>query len=175
MILLIFIIIFAVFVAGILFSPVTIAIDTNRNEYYISLTGYAKISLFIKPDTWKLKLHVLFLSFTFHPFEKKSFEKKSEKATGRKSRILQILHPAKHTKIICKLIKSISIKKLDANIDTNDYPLNALLIPVTQLVRQRNISIHINFENQNAIDFRARTYVYKLVGIVIYIFLTSKN
>ncbi len=124
--------------------------------------------------TWRIKLKLLFLSFTLNPFRKKSLNRdeivKLKKKKSRKRKNLQ-----KFLHLIRKAFKAITIKKLIANIDTDDYPLNAQLFAVASQINQRNISLNINFESRNTFDFKAITYLYKLIGIAITIYITKNK
>jgi hypothetical protein len=111
------------------------------------------------------------MSFTINPFRKAYSEKiKKTRFKKKKTRAMRTLQ--KHLPLVRKAVKTISIKKLHVNLDTNDYPLNAQLFTITPLINQNNISLNINFENRNSFDFKAITYLYKLIGVAIttYIF-----
>lgn len=73
------------------------------------------------------------------------------------------------------LLKLVKIIKLDAAIDTGDFPVNALLIPVVQNLNNNTINIMINFQNDNRLDFIAETRIYKLIILYINLFIITKK
>lgn len=171
MVLLIVAILISLLLAVLLFSPIVFTIDTRSNEYYLSLKGLFRIQLLKTEETWRIKLKLLFLSFTLNPFRKISFNR-VKKVKPKNKYASKSKNPQKYLHLIRKAVKAISIKKLYAEVDTNDYPLNAQLITISPFINQNNISLNINFENRNSFDFKAITYLYKLIGVAIttYIF-----
>lgn len=170
MLLIIISILVCLLIAGILFSPIVFVVNTNSNEYFLSLQGFIRIQLTKIEETWRIKLKLFFLSFTMNPFRYKRIKKiKNEKTKSGKTK-----NPQKIINAIRKAFKAITIKKLIANIDTGNYPLNAQLLAVTPILNQRNISLNVNFESYNTIEFKAITYIYKLIGIAIALYITKK-
>jgi hypothetical protein len=140
--------------------PILVVIDTETNSYYIKLLGYFKAWIEVREDL-KLKMRILFFRKTYKPFQfrQKAHIKKS--GLKRKPDIKRMMI------LIRNLLKSIKIRKLDANIDTGDFPLNALLVPVAQKINNRIVNIAINFQEINNLYFIAETQLYKL--IILYI------
>ena len=61
------------------------------------------------------------------------------------------------------MLRSFKIKRLEADIDTGNYPLNAQLIPLVQTINGSNINLNINFENRNEANIRISTQLYNLI------------
>jgi len=171
MILTIIAIVFLVLIAILLFSPIVFVVDTSNNEYHLNLSGFFGIGIVRSEETWRMKFKILFLTFTINPLQKGS-TKKIKKTKFKKKNTRAMINLQKHLPLVRKTVKAISIKKLYVNIDTNDYPLNAQLMAITPYINQNNIFLNINFENRNSCDFKAITYLYKLIGVAIttYIF-----
>lgn len=172
-VLIVAILIFLLFTV-LLFSPIVFAIDTHSNQYYLSLKGLFRIQLINIDETWRIKLKLLFLSFSLNPFRKKSTNQ-IKKAKLKKKHIRKIKNPQKYLHLIRKACKAITLKKFIVSLDTDDYPLNAQLLAIAPLINQSNISLNINFENYNSFDFKAITYLYKLIGIAITIYITKNK
>ena len=77
--------------------------------------------------------------------------------------------------LIKKLLGSFSVKKLIAEIDTGDYPLNAQLFPLAQAISTDGKEVTINFKNKNTIDLLIETRLYKILWIAVKTFLINKN
>jgi len=169
MILLIIIAIFLIIIVSLLFLPIVLVINTETNNYYIKLNGFFKAWLQTGAD-FSLKMQILFFRTTLKPEKMKrginshkpgSFLRKINKRSIRVS--------------LRELLKLVKIIKLDAAVDTGDYPVNALLIPVAQTLNNNTINIEINFQNVNHLDFIAETRIYKLIILYINLFIITKK
>lgn len=97
---------------------------------------------------------------------KTSAEKKEMKRKSQKS-------PEAWKFLIKGIAKSISIKKLLLNIDTDDVVLNAQLVPVLVMARTKTVNIATNFNGQLYAHVEMDTYLNKVLWIFIQ-FLTKK-
>ena len=68
------------------------------------------------------------------------------------------------------MIRSIRIRKLLLDIDTDDFMLNAWLVPAFSMVNSGNIQMKVNFEGTSSLilDLRAR------IGTLLWIVVTNK-
>ncbi|MFP2994419.1 hypothetical protein ABN763_00845 [Spongiivirga sp. MCCC 1A20706] len=143
MLLAIMIMLLLLLVIGLLFIPVIIYIDTERNEYYMKLKGLARASIQQhKKELICVKLEVPFYHFCFYPLKKKQIqqERKAKKKKGSWT--------AKMKKII-RFIKSFKVTKLSIDLDTGDCIINAKLYPIFALFNYNKGSAHINFQGKN--------------------------
>ncbi len=82
--------------------------------------------------------------------EKPEKKKKSKKRSG-------------NIKLITGAIRAIRIRKLKLNIDTDDFVLNAWLVPVFSRVNSENILMQVNFEGNNFLHMNLRTRISSLL------------
>ncbi len=68
------------------------------------------------------------------------------------------------------LLHAFRIRKLHLNIDTDDYALNAWLIPVFSAVNSENIRLQANFEGDASMQLDLRTRL----GALLWAFLLTK-
>ena len=54
-------------------------------------------------------------------------------------------------KMMTGALKAFRIKKLEADIDTDDFTLNAWLVPVFSMVNGENVRLQINFEGHQSL------------------------
>jgi hypothetical protein len=102
---------------------------------------------------------------------------------NRKEKFAQKMAPRKTNKnsqnlmeLASRTVNAFTIKKALADFDTGNFPLNAQLIPVAQLLNAKNIRLHLNFENRNTFDIELVTQLYKLVWIgITYNLMTTKK
>lgn len=71
-------------------------------------------------------------------------------------------------------LQTFKVKRLYAELDTGDYPLNAQLIPIVQNFNNQDIDVKINFNNQNSVDFLIVTRLIKFLRIAIKHYLLTK-
>lgn len=147
---------------GVLFVPIRIVVNTNKKQYYISLPGYLRADLlFGNGQPFRIKMRIFFVSFLIEPL--KRVTKKTEPQIMKKDKP----KVKKPLSLFINILKSIQIKYFKANIDTGDFPLNAQLIPVAQMIQSNNAYLNINFENVNNIDLMIQTRGIKLISVYI--------
>jgi hypothetical protein len=157
------------FISGTLFVPLKIVLNTKEKEYYISLPGYLRADLmFESMQSIKVKLRVFFFTFRIEPG---NATKIKEKYTYRKQKRRKIQRPLLLAK---NQLKNFRIKKLNASIDTGNFPLNAQLIPIAGSLNRRNINLNINFENKYELDVCIVTRLYKIIYTTIKHYISNK-
>lgn len=169
MITLLILILISLFILGIFFLPIRIVINTRKNEYFISLPGYIRADLLLAADyRFSIKIKVLFFSFRVEPNRKKNYPQNKINSYSDNNKLMKGKSGRKNSWLLVKnLISGFRIKRFHASIDTGDFPLNAQLIPVAQIVSRGNVDVTINFENRNVIDIYIITKIYKLLAIAI--------
>ena len=169
MILSIIILSIIVLLTGILLIPVILAINTETETYYLKLSGIFKVWLQIK-EGFKINMRIFFFRVQLNVKQMKSSTKNKNirKWSGRVSK-------TNYKGLLKNVKKLIKIVRLDAAIDTGDYPVNAMLIPVTQTLNNNTIHININFQNENRLDFMLKTRIYKLILLYINFLLKTKK
>lgn len=165
MIVLIIGIVLFLIIAGLLLLPLSVVADSNQNRYFISIPFYLRGTVMKVNEEWKFRIWVFQIPFYITSLKKKkSIQQQSEAIKKPKKRKLNM---DKIFRVIRGIYRSIRIKRLKANIDTGDYPLNAQLIPVVSQINNTNITIGINFEDMNSIYLNAVTHLYKIIWIFI--------
>jgi len=72
--------------------------------------------------------------------------------------------------MISSVIRSMRIRKLSLEIDTDDFLLNAWLVPFFSSMNSENIQMRVNFEGTSSLilDLRAR------IGTLLWIVISTK-
>lgn len=161
-------IIISLFVAlllWILLGPVIIFLNTGTRRYLLALPGIFKAVVVPSTDVFYIRVWIFFIPFRFNPFQGKT-EKRKEKPRkpGRKWRLKKL---AGGKQIISDVVRSIRIRKLSLDIDTDDFMLNAWLVPVFSLVNSGDIQMRVNFEGTSSLLLELRTRLGSLLWIVI--------
>ncbi len=152
------------FLTGILFIPLRLVVNTRSNQYYLNLPGYLRIDVLLglskKPS---IKFRLFFFTFKIEPFESKKdkFKKTGKAPKFNKNR--RDKSTGARVTFVRSCLRQIKIKKLVADIDTGDFPLNAQLIPVAQRINNKNVNLNINFTNQNNIELVTYTQIYRFI------------
>lgn len=154
------------FLLGILFIPLRIVVKTKTKEYYIKLPGYFRVDLIFRDEIVPVIRLKLFL-FSFHIEPGRKSRKKKEKGPDKMKKTKTKVRIRNPFKFFMSCLKQFKIKKLHAEIDTGDFPLNAQLIPLANAVNKNNISLNINFENRNQINFCTTIQTYKFLFLFI--------
>lgn len=151
------------FFTGLLFIPLRLEINTDKKQYYLALPGYFRIdAIFNNEIIPKIRVRLFFIRFSI---EQRLFKKKVKTTLENSKKIARNHRKSPSISLAIKLLKAIKIKKLDADIDTGDFPLNAQLIPVAALLGTNNRRCDINFENRNRLHLRLTTQLYKILLI----------
>lgn len=160
-----------VFFLGIFVVPLTLVIDSRQDIYSLHLTGYLKFR-WIRSETgsWLL-IRLLGIPVRISSFDKFTPGRSRKE---KKKRPVKKRGPIPFRRIFSKIRSAVTFQKLYANIDTGDFPLNAQLIPIAGYLQQYKYEVSVNFQNVNEVNIRATTYLFRLMWIVINIFLFTK-
>ncbi|MEQ8477168.1 hypothetical protein [Fulvivirga sp.] len=134
--------IISLIVFWLLFSPITVRLDTVNNIYYLKLLGILTIFPSWTSGEFKISIQFPFYRFELDPTDSRKW-KKNEKVPSKK-----IKRNIPISKII-SVIRSFKVKKFRINIDTDDYYWNALLTPLMLLFTHMGLQVSINFQGKN--------------------------
>jgi len=155
----------------ILFTPITICIDTLSSEYYINAKGICKVSLNTTKTPIAIDINIPMKKFSFSPLEKK---KKTQKKTQNKNKTRTRSKSIKGiAKFIAALIQSFELIKLRFNVDTQDYALNAQLVPIFQFLSGKNRSFSTNFNGNTTFQLTLRNRLIRMVKPVIQVVINK--
>jgi len=148
----------------ILLGPVILHINTDRDRYQLMLPGVVKASVVFKEGLFQIKGWIFFIPFRFHPFRMKG-KKKKDKASGKRKK------PRKKSGGI-RLLKGVPgafrVKKLHVDVDTDDFMMNAWLVPAFSAVNNgSNVQMQVNFEGHLFLDLDLRTRMGSLAWVFI--------
>ncbi|MFO7935771.1 MAG: hypothetical protein R6U78_17035, partial [Bacteroidales bacterium] len=109
---------------------------------------------------------IFFVPYRFNPFRtgKKSRKEKDKKRPTKKKRSLNI---SRGSKMFRSAVRAFRIRKLRLDIDTDDFLLNAWLIPAFSMVNSGNIRMSANFNGDFSLLLDVRTRICVLLWIVI--------
>ena len=132
----------------LLFVPISLYINTARNQYFLKIKGLAKGSI-VEDELEVIKIHlkVMFFNFEFYPLKTINFsgKHKIEKKSTEKKRLT-----TNSLKKGVRVLKSFKIKQLQAEIDSGDCIFNSKLYPVFALLNfYKGTHLNINFEGKN--------------------------
>lgn len=161
----ILILFFITLLLWILLAPVIVLINTEGNRYLITLPGVISLMLVPREELFMVRGWIFFIPFKIDPFKRKKAKPRKEKE--RVIKMKRSKNRFGNIKIITEAIRSIRIRKLWLDIDTDDYALNAWLVPVFSAVNQTgNIRMQVNFEGNLSLYLDFRTRISRLLWIL---------
>jgi hypothetical protein len=153
---------FIIFLLWVLFVPVIIYTNTARNMYHLKLPGIFKVILTPERDLFVIRGRIFVIPFKFDPFQQKK-EKRGGKSRDKKKRKWQISNLG----TFADMLHTFRIKKLEANIDTDDFTLNAWLVPAFSMINGENIRLQVNFAGHQSLLFDVRVTLAALLWTII--------
>jgi hypothetical protein len=135
-----------VFLSWLLLVPVILYTNTDRNRYLLTLPGIFRVVVVPHEGLFRIRIWIFFIPFEFNPLKrrKKKGEQKPQKKKKRKWRTANL-------RTMRGALGAFRIKRLEANIDTDDFTLNAWLVPVFSAVNQDKIHLQVNFEGHQSL------------------------
>jgi len=153
-----------VFVFWLLLVPVIIYTDTNRNRYLLTLPGIFRAVVVPHEGLFHIKGWIFFIPFKFNPFEQK--KRKGEKKSVKKKKKKRLWKSGR-VRTMKGALRAFRIKQLEAEIDTDDFTLNAWLVPVFSAVNQENVHLQVNFEGNQSLLLDLRVTLGALLWSII--------
>ncbi|MCP4310623.1 MAG: hypothetical protein GY790_05125 [Bacteroidetes bacterium] len=164
----IFIALILITLLWILFGPVIIFLNTESKRYSLSLPGIFRAKVVPTAELFMIRGSVFFIPYRFDPFHRKPKKKKEKpEKPPRKKRSFKLSNGMSMGK---NIMHSFRIRKLHLDIDTDDYALNAWLIPAFSALNSENISLQANFEGNASLLLDLRTRL----GALLWAFLKTK-
>jgi hypothetical protein len=165
MILYIVISFFTALLLWILFCPVTIFVNTDSNQYHLMLPGIFKAVVVPSSELFHVRGWIFFIPFKYHPFRgKKKKKKEKPERMPKKKRLRRI---GGNVRLITDALGAFRIRKLRLDLDTDDFMLNAWLVPAFSMVNSRDIQMRVNFVGNSSLLLELRIHLGSLLWIFI--------
>ena len=136
-----------IFLFWLLLVPVILYTNTDRNRYLLTLPGIFRAVLVPYEGLFHIRGWIFFIPFKFNPFKQRKRKKEQKPRKKKKKRFWR----SGNFRTMKGALRALRKKKLEADIDTDDFTLNAWLVPVFSAVNQENIHLHVNFEGQQSL------------------------
>ena len=162
MYLIFFISVVVVTLLWILLGPVIIYLDTQEKQYRVGLPGIIKASVVPSEEIFHIRGRFFLFPFRVHPFRAKKRSPLKTSQGKRKSMKL-----SQGLKLGTNILASFRIRKLDMDIDTDDFMLNAWLVPAFSSINSENIHMQVNFEGNASLMLDVRTRLGTLAWALI--------
>lgn len=169
---------FAILLLWILLGPVVLQLDTSGNLYRFRLPGVVSLSLVPAAGFFHIRGWIFFVPFRLDLLEKFSSrkrrnkseekeEKEKKKDTVKRNRQKGL----KNMRKFRKMARAVRVRRLELDIDTDDFLLNAWLVPAFAAVNSYdNIQMQVNFEGNLYLYIDVRTRI----GEVVWQMLTGR-
>jgi len=161
----IFIALFLVLLFWILFGPVMVKINTDRKLLQVSLPGVVTARLLNRNEHLFIRLWIFFLPLRIDPFKSRNKVKSPEK---EKKKRRTGSHGPGFRMGMQKMKRAVRIRRMELDLDTDDFPLNARLVPVFSAINTlENIDLRVNFEGRLSFKLDVRTRIAALIWMLI--------
>lgn len=156
--------------AWILAVPLIIYLDTDKNRYYVSVPVVFKASFVPANEFFFLRFRIFFIPFKWDPFSMKTEKEKRKKKPDKPVKKGKSLRVSSGLRFARKMLGAFTIKKLRLDIDTDDFTVNAWLIPVFSAINRENIQLRANFEGYSSLLLDLRISI----GTLLWVFIRNK-
>ena len=153
-----------IFLLWLLFVPVIIYTHTDKKRYLLTLQGIFRAVVVPVEGLYHIRGWIFFIPFKYNPFRKK---KRTEKGRPKKPRKKNRKWRGGSLQAMKGVLRAFRIRKLEANIDTEDFILNAQLVPIFSAVNGENIRLQVNFEGHQSLLLDLRVTLGALLWTVI--------
>ena len=152
------------FLVWLLLVPVILYTNTDRNRYLLTLPGIFRAVVVPFEGLFQIKGWIFFIPFKFNPFEQK--KRKGEKKSVKKKKNKRFWKSG-NFRTMSGALRAFRIRRLEANIDTDDFTMNAWLVPVFSAVNRENIRLQVNFEGHHSLLLDLRVTLGALLWSII--------
>jgi hypothetical protein len=156
--------------AGFLFTPVSLYVDTDEGSYKVFQTPVFCFLVSGRDGTIVPRLQLAGINIPLQS-KGKAKAKKTDKKPKRKSRFKKSISAWRF--LIEKTLKSFIVNRAVVDLDTDDVVLNAHLVPVFFWASRGPMHLNINFNDRVYLHLQAYTRPARLLWIFIR-FLTKK-
>jgi len=165
MVLTIALVIILLLITYLLLVPVICFINTRTHQYYLQIVGLAKAYIESDEEQWiRLKLKVLFFTFTFYPLKAIGSEKeKTSKAKPKKKKSRKRID----YQTFLRIIRSFNVEKFYLNIDTGNCIYNAKLYPLFAFLNYKMGDFYINFRGNNQLHLVVKNRPIRIIRAFI--------
>lgn len=159
-------------VGWLLFAPITININTWKNDYYIRMWGLGAASLILVEDNPIIRMQVFFWRKDFYPLQTNRKPKKPKKK--RKTRKVQKKF---EWKFVLRMLKTFRVQQFRLELDTDDYVTNAYLYPLFYFASRPQRQLSVNFEGKTNLLIKIENRLSRIVRVFLFQsnFLTKKR
>jgi hypothetical protein len=151
-----------IFLLWLLFVPVILYTNTHRSRYLLTLPGIFRALVVPDKGLFHIRGWIFFIPFRFNPFRPK---KKKERKKPRKKK--KFKWRSGNFRMVGGALRAFRIRRLEADIDTDDFTLNAWLVPAFSMINGENIRLQVNFEGHQSLVLDLRVTLGALLWMII--------
>lgn len=139
---------FVLLITWLLWARMVVCVNSYHNRYYFSFGGLVVVEPWQRAEDFLLRIKVPFFSFYVDPFKlsrktaRLKRKKKPKSKKGRKLKLTFYLNWARAA------LRTFTIKRLQMDMDTGDFVLNAKLTPILFGLSQGDARLQVNYQGQ---------------------------
>ncbi len=149
--------------------PVEVEVSTDDNLYRARWKGIFAFRVVPDMERWRFYWQLFFFEKEFRPGHKKQTE--PQQPAGKKR---SPLTPRQGWRLFRNLLRTIEVRRLRVNLDTDDFARNAILYPLLQALSQGNRQLSTNFHGDLELSMLLRVRPYRVAGALWQTFVHPK-
>ena len=153
------------FLFWLMLVPVSLYTNTESNRYVLRLPGIFQAAVVPDGGLFIIRGWILFIPYRFNPFEAGK-SKQGRKVRKQKKPFWQ----RGRLRTTKGALRAFRIRRLEADIDTDDFTLNAWLVPVFSALNGEKIRLQVNFSGRQSILLDMRV----TLGVLLWNMIKAK-
>jgi hypothetical protein len=158
-------------ICWLLFMPIVVNVNTDRAVYEVYQRGTVRFWL---TSEFQPRIQVLGISVPIQSTKKRDTKKSGHKPRKPSSK-RQPISWLKVRALSNRILKSITIRWFQLDMDTDDVVLNAKLVPVFAWLSRGPVQLTTNFQGRVFAVLRAEVKVYSIGWALLLFFTKNKN
>ena len=167
---LIILLLFLFLLGWLLFSPISLVVDTVGGACFLRWKGIASARLLWISDDILLKLRVLFWKKDIYPLHPSSSKQEPEekKPKTQKKKKKSRLQFRKWMRKGMRVLRSFEVKAFRLNLDTDDYVYNSYLFPLFYFLSKGKRQLSINYRGEAELLLIVENRLYRMLIALLF-------
>ena len=161
-------------VIWLLLAPMVIYVDTQEKIYYAGIPGIKVVLTFEGWERLKVKVELPF--FSFYIKKRKGKPKSKYRDQAKKKKGVSTRRPPLTTLVhlAWRMMRTFRVRALRLTMDTDDYVLNAQLVPIFFGLSRGNVQLNTNFQREWGLHLELENRLARLLKALWPFFIKHK-
>ena len=161
-------------VVWLLLAPMVICVDTQEKICYAGIPGLKVVLILEGWEKLKVKVELPFFSFYIKKRKGKPKSRKSDRTKEKKVASTRRPPVTTFVHLAWRMMRTFKIRALRLTMDTDDYVLNAQLVPIFFGLSRGNVQLNTNFQGQWGLHLELENRLARLLKTLWPFFIKHK-